>query len=77
MDVTDRAAVFEGVKRAGEHFDRLDVIVDNGRPGGAALPDPLIQRAYEDRLQMWADGQDLSAAATRRRAHRLTVQPTG
>ncbi|GHG25898.1 MULTISPECIES: SDR family NAD(P)-dependent oxidoreductase [Amycolatopsis] len=29
MDVTDKAAVFETVKRAAEHFGRLDVIVNN------------------------------------------------
>ena len=29
MDVTDKAAVFESVKRAREHFGRLDVIVNN------------------------------------------------
>lgn len=29
MDVTDRSAVFESVRRAKEHFGRLDVIVNN------------------------------------------------
>ncbi|EOD70323.1 SDR family NAD(P)-dependent oxidoreductase [Amycolatopsis vancoresmycina] len=29
MDVTDKDAVFENVKRAAEHFGRLDVIVNN------------------------------------------------
>jgi NAD(P)-dependent dehydrogenase (short-subunit alcohol dehydrogenase family) len=29
LDVTDKAAVFESVKRAEEHFGRLDVIVNN------------------------------------------------
>ena len=29
MDVTDKAAVFETVKRAAEHFGRLDVVVNN------------------------------------------------
>jgi len=29
MDVTDKSAVFESVKRAEEHFGRLDVVVNN------------------------------------------------
>ncbi|MGW3961857.1 SDR family NAD(P)-dependent oxidoreductase [Amycolatopsis sp. NPDC005003] len=29
MDVTDKAAVFETVKRAAEHFGRLDIVVNN------------------------------------------------
>ncbi|MET8995475.1 SDR family NAD(P)-dependent oxidoreductase [Amycolatopsis sp. NPDC004169] len=29
LDVTDKAAVFETVKRAAEHFGRLDVVVNN------------------------------------------------
>jgi NADP-dependent 3-hydroxy acid dehydrogenase YdfG len=29
LDVTDKAAAFEAVKRAHEHFVRLDVVVNN------------------------------------------------
>lgn len=29
LDVTDKAAVFENVKRAAEYFGRLDVVVNN------------------------------------------------
>jgi NAD(P)-dependent dehydrogenase (short-subunit alcohol dehydrogenase family) len=36
LDVTDKTAVFESVKRAREHFGRLDVIVNNaGSPRSA------------------------------------------
>ncbi|MFD8532760.1 SDR family NAD(P)-dependent oxidoreductase [Streptosporangium canum] len=49
LDVTDKAAVFESVKRAREHFGRGFY--------------PMLQQVYADRLKTWADWQDLSAQA--------------
>jgi NAD(P)-dependent dehydrogenase (short-subunit alcohol dehydrogenase family) len=79
LDVTDKTAVFESVKRAREHFGRLDVIVNNaGYAQVGAIEElaeqdlrvlfgqgfyPMLQQVYADRLKTWADWQDLSAEA--------------
>ncbi len=38
LDVTDRDAVFETVRRAHERFGRLDIVVNNAGYGQFALP---------------------------------------
>ena len=44
LDVTDRAAVFATVRRAHEHFGRLDVVVNNAGYGQFGMVEELSER---------------------------------
>jgi NAD(P)-dependent dehydrogenase (short-subunit alcohol dehydrogenase family) len=51
LDVTDKAAVFEGVKRAREHFGRLDVIVNNAGYAQVGTIEELTEQELRDQLE--------------------------
>lgn len=51
VDVTDRAAVFESVMRAGEHFGRLDVIVNNAGYAHVGALEELTEQELRDQLE--------------------------
>ncbi|MGW1270016.1 SDR family oxidoreductase [Streptomyces sp. NPDC002491] len=51
LDVTDRSAAFEAVKRAHAHFGRLDVVVNNAGYGLFGAVEELTERAVREQME--------------------------
>ncbi|MBV2363321.1 SDR family NAD(P)-dependent oxidoreductase [Streptomonospora nanhaiensis] len=51
LDVTDRTAAFTGVRRAAEHFGRLDVVVNNAGYAQIGAVEELSERELRDQFE--------------------------
>lgn len=51
LDVTDRAADFAAVKRAHDHFGRLDIVVNNAGYGQFGFVEELSERDARDQIE--------------------------
>jgi NAD(P)-dependent dehydrogenase (short-subunit alcohol dehydrogenase family) len=51
LDVTDRDADFEAVKRAADHFGRLDVVVNNAGYGHFGMIEELSEADVRDQME--------------------------
>jgi NAD(P)-dependent dehydrogenase (short-subunit alcohol dehydrogenase family) len=51
LDVTDRAAAFEAVRRAHDHFGRLDVVVNNAGYGQFGMIEEISEQEARDQIE--------------------------
>jgi NAD(P)-dependent dehydrogenase (short-subunit alcohol dehydrogenase family) len=51
LDVTDRTAAFEAVRRAHEHFGRLDVVVNNAGYGQFGMVEEISEQEARDQIE--------------------------
>lgn len=51
LDVTDRPAVFETVRRAHEHLGRLDIVVNNAGYGQFGMVEELSEQEARDQIE--------------------------
>jgi NAD(P)-dependent dehydrogenase (short-subunit alcohol dehydrogenase family) len=51
LDVTDRAAAFEAVRKAHEHFGRLDIVVNNAGYGQFGMVEEISEQEARDQIE--------------------------
>jgi NAD(P)-dependent dehydrogenase (short-subunit alcohol dehydrogenase family) len=83
LDVTDKAAVHASVKRAKEHFGRLDVIVNNAGYGLFGGVEELTEQALRDQLEtnlfgvLWVTQAALPYLREQGSGHIVQISSTG
>ncbi|MFF6790344.1 NAD(P)-dependent dehydrogenase (short-subunit alcohol dehydrogenase family) [Streptomyces filamentosus] len=83
LDVTDKDAVFATVKRAHEHFGRLDVVVNNAGYGLFGAVEELTEQALRDQLEanlfgaLWVSQAVLPYLREQGSGHIVQISSTG
>ncbi|WP_067822535.1 SDR family oxidoreductase [Actinomadura kijaniata] len=83
LDVTDREAVFANVRRAEEHFGRLDVVVNNAGYGLFGAVEELSEQALRDQLEtnlfgaLWVTQAALPYLREQGAGHIVQISSTG
>jgi NAD(P)-dependent dehydrogenase (short-subunit alcohol dehydrogenase family) len=83
LDVTDRAAAFASVRRAHEHFGRLDVVVNNAGYGQFGMVEELSEADARDQIEtnlfgaLWVTQAALPFLREQRSGHIIQVSSIG
>jgi NAD(P)-dependent dehydrogenase (short-subunit alcohol dehydrogenase family) len=83
LDVTDRAAAFEAVRRAHEHFGRLDIVVNNAGYGQFGMIEEISEQEARDQIEtnlfgaMWVTQAALPYLREQGSGHILQVSSIG
>jgi NAD(P)-dependent dehydrogenase (short-subunit alcohol dehydrogenase family) len=83
LDVTDREAVFETVRRAREHFGQLDIVVNNAGYGQFGMVEELSEREARDQIEtnlfgaLWVTQAALPIFRAQGSGHFLQVSSIG
>ena len=83
LDVTDRAAAFDSIARAHEHFGELDIVVNNAGYGHFGMVEEITEREARDQIEtnlfgaIWVTQAALPYLREQRRGHILQVSSIG
>ncbi|NVN53297.1 Oxidoreductase, short-chain dehydrogenase/reductase family [Mycolicibacterium hippocampi] len=83
LDVTDRAADFEAVKAAHDHFGRLDIVVNNAGYGQFGFIEELSEAEARDQIEtnvfgaLWITQAALPYLRAQRSGHLIQVSSIG
>jgi NAD(P)-dependent dehydrogenase (short-subunit alcohol dehydrogenase family) len=83
LDVTDRSAAFATVKRAADHFGKLDVILNNAGYGHFGMVEELTEDEVRSQLEtnffgaLWVTQAALPIMRARRSGHIIQVTSLG
>jgi NAD(P)-dependent dehydrogenase (short-subunit alcohol dehydrogenase family) len=83
LDVTDRPAVFEAVRRAHEHFGQLDIVVNNAGYGQFGMVEELSEQEARDQIEtnlfgaLWVTQAALPFLRAQGSGHFLQVSSIG
>lgn len=83
LDVTDRDAVFDAVRRTTEHFGRLDVVVNNAGYGHFGTVEELTEAEIRAQMEtnffgaLWVLQAALPVVRAQRCGHLITVTSEG
>jgi NAD(P)-dependent dehydrogenase (short-subunit alcohol dehydrogenase family) len=83
LDVTDRGAVFEAVRRAHEHFGRLDIVVNNAGYGQFGMVEELSEEEARAQIEtnlfgaLWVTQAALPFLRAQGSGHFLQVSSIG
>ncbi len=83
LDVTDREAVFDAVRRAHEHFGQIDIVVNNAGYGQFGMVEELSEKEARDQIEtnlfgaLWVTQAALPYLRAQGRGHFLQVSSIG